>query len=113
MEPGGLREVLTDYFALLSTKEEVMDNGKIREGYAEILGHVDIREEVVFVVMKIIKIDKYPWLDRIHPRILKEKVMKVIDEGRAADVIYIGFTKASDKVLYGRLVQKIKSHGIH
>eukprot|EP00061_Rhincodon_typus_P007818 g29885.t1 len=39
--------------------------------------------------------------------------MKVIDEGRAADVVYMEFSKAFDKVPHGRLIQKIKIHGIH
>ena len=36
----------------------------------------------------------------------------MIDEGRAVDVVYMDFSKAFDKVLHGRLVQKVKSHGI-
>ena len=34
------------------------------------------------------------------------------DKGRAVDVVYMDFSKAFDKVPHGRLVQKIKSHGI-
>ena len=41
-----------------------------------------------------------------------EEVTKMIDEGRAVDVVYMDFTKAFDKVPHGRLVQKVKSHGI-
>ena len=37
--------------------------------------------------------------------------MKMI-EGRAVDVVYMDFSKAFDKVPHGRLVQKVKSHGI-
>ena len=37
-----------------------------------------------------------------------EGVMKKINEGRAVDVVY----KAFDKVTHGRLVQKLRSHGI-
>ena len=36
----------------------------------------------------------------------------MIDEGRAVDVVYMDFSKAFDKVPHGRLVQKVKSHGI-
>lgn len=35
------------------------------------------------------------------------KVTKMIDEGRAAAVVYMDFWKAFDKVLLGRLIQKI------
>ena len=41
-----------------------------------------------------------------------EEVTKMIDEGKAVDVVYMDFSKAFDKVLHGRLVQKVKSHGI-
>eukprot|EP00061_Rhincodon_typus_P007464 g29184.t1 len=41
-----------------------------------------------------------------------EKVTKMIDDGKAVDVVYMDFSKAFDKVPHGRLVQKVKSHGI-
>eukprot|EP00061_Rhincodon_typus_P010069 g34075.t1 len=34
------------------------------------------------------------------------EVMKMIDEGKAVDIVYTDFSKASDKVRHGRLVQK-------
>ena len=40
------------------------------------------------------------------------EVTKMIDESRAVDVVYMDFSKAFDKVPHGRLVQKVKSHGI-
>ena len=40
-----------------------------------------------------------------------EEVTKMI-EGRAVDVVYMDFSKAFDKVPYGRMVQMVKSHGI-
>ena len=36
----------------------------------------------------------------------------MIDESRAVDVVYMDFSKAFDKVPHGRLVQKVRSHGI-
>lgn len=39
--------------------------------------------------------------------------MKVINEGRVADVIYVDFSKAFDKLSHGGLFQKIKMNGIH
>eukprot|EP00061_Rhincodon_typus_P015954 g43910.t1 len=41
------------------------------------------------------------------------EVAKVIDEGGAVDVVYVNFSKAFDKIPPGRLIQKIKMHGIH
>eukprot|EP00061_Rhincodon_typus_P002486 g17699.t1 len=41
-----------------------------------------------------------------------EEVTKMIAEGKAVDVVYMDFSKAFDKVPHGRLVQKVKSHGI-
>eukprot|EP00061_Rhincodon_typus_P006162 g26506.t1 len=37
----------------------------------------------------------------------------MIDEGRTVDIVYMGLNKAFDNVPHGRLVQKIKSHGLH
>eukprot|EP00061_Rhincodon_typus_P015689 g43502.t1 len=76
--------------------EKVMDDSKIRERYVDILGHVDIKKEEVFGVSIKIK-----------------EVTKMIDEDRAADVVYMDFTKTFDTFAHGRLVQRIKSHGIH
>ena len=36
----------------------------------------------------------------------------MIDEARAVDVVNMDFSKVFDKVPHGRLVQKVKSHGI-
>ena len=36
----------------------------------------------------------------------------MVDEGRAVDVVYMDLNKAFDKIRHGRLVQKVKSHGI-
>ena len=41
-----------------------------------------------------------------------EGVTKKLDEGSAVDVIYVDFSKAFDKVPRGRLLHKVKSHGI-
>lgn len=41
------------------------------------------------------------------------EVRKRNDEGRAVDVAYMDFSKAFDKVLHGRLSQKIKMYRIH
>jgi len=37
---------------------------------------------------------------------------KMIVKGDAVDVVYMDFSKAFDKVPHGRLVQKVKLHGI-
>ena len=41
-----------------------------------------------------------------------EGVTKKEDEGSAVDVVYMDFGKAFDKVSHGRLLHKVKSHGI-
>eukprot|EP00061_Rhincodon_typus_P002622 g18031.t1 len=43
---------------------------------------------------------------------LYEEVMRVIDEGKAINAVYMDFSKVFDKVPHGRLVQKVKSYGI-
>eukprot|EP00061_Rhincodon_typus_P005168 g24376.t1 len=42
-----------------------------------------------------------------------EKVTKVVDEATVVDVVYMDFSMAFNKVPHGRLIQKIKMHGIH
>eukprot|EP00061_Rhincodon_typus_P007060 g28349.t1 len=37
---------------------------------------------------------------------------KYIDDGRAIDMTYMDFSKAFDKVPHGRLVKKVRAHGI-
>ena len=42
-----------------------------------------------------------------------EKVTKEVDEGKAVDdVVYMDFSKAFDKAPHGKLLQKIRTHGI-
>jgi len=41
-----------------------------------------------------------------------EDVTKHIEEGRAVDVVYMDFSKAFDKVPHGRLIQKVRRHGV-
>jgi len=43
---------------------------------------------------------------------LFKEVTKMIDEGKAMDVVYMDFSKAFDKFPHGRLVQKVRLHGI-
>lgn len=42
-----------------------------------------------------------------------QEVTKVIDDGRAADVVYMDFSKAFEMIFHGRLIQNIKIHQIH
>eukprot|EP00061_Rhincodon_typus_P002876 g18712.t1 len=46
------------YFTSVFTKEKDMDDGKIREGYVDILGHNNIKKEMVLGVLKNIKMDE-------------------------------------------------------
>jgi len=41
-----------------------------------------------------------------------EGVTKKVDEGSAVDIVCIDFSKAFDRVPHGRLLHKVKSHGI-
>ena len=41
-----------------------------------------------------------------------EEITKWVDEGPPADVIYLDFQKAFDKVPHQRLILKLKSHGM-
>ena len=41
-----------------------------------------------------------------------EEVTKYVDEGNPADVLYLDFSKAFDKVPHKRIVEKVKAHGI-
>ena len=41
-----------------------------------------------------------------------ETLTKLLDEGKAIDIIYCDFSKAFDKVAHGRLLTVLKSHGI-
>ena len=41
-----------------------------------------------------------------------DKINKVLDEGKCADVFYLDFAKAFDKVPHQRLLEKMKSKGI-
>lgn len=47
----------------------------------------------------------------ILPHILDEATKKIV-EGRAIDVVHMEFGMVFDKIPHGRLVQKIKTHGI-
>ena len=42
-----------------------------------------------------------------------EKITDIVDQGEAADVIYLDFSKAFDKVPAKRLIEKMKSCGIN
>ena len=41
-----------------------------------------------------------------------EVVTKELDEGNNVDLVYLDFSKASDKVPFERLFKKLESHGI-
>eukprot|EP00061_Rhincodon_typus_P008190 g30596.t1 len=47
-----------------------------------------------------------------RPLSLTLVVTKMTDDGKVVDVIYMDFSRAFDKVPHGRLLQKVKLHGI-
>eukprot|EP00061_Rhincodon_typus_P004535 g22831.t1 len=76
--------------------EKDMEDSEISVEHSNMLGHFEIKKEVVLGLLKSI-----------------EEVMRVIDKGRAVDVVYMDFNKVFDKVPHGRLIQKTKMYGIH
>ena len=44
--------------------------------------------------------------------VFQDKLTKIIDQGKSADIFYLDFAKAFDKVPYKRLIQKLKNKGI-
>ena len=44
--------------------------------------------------------------------VFMDKITKVLDEGKCADIFYLDFAKAFDKVPHQRLLEKMKSKGI-
>lgn len=42
-----------------------------------------------------------------------EKVTRVIDEGRAVDVVYMDFSEVFDTIPHGMLKHKLMMHGTH
>ena len=44
--------------------------------------------------------------------IFLDKLTEILDQGKQADVFYLDFTKAFDKVPGARLLQKMKNKGI-
>eukprot|EP00061_Rhincodon_typus_P007073 g28375.t1 len=83
MDPEEVGDVLNKYFASVFTKEKDMDDGKVREKYIDILGHVNIKEKEVLGVLKNIKIDKAPGTDGIYPKVLWEtrrEIARVLTE---------------------------------
>eukprot|EP00061_Rhincodon_typus_P008127 g30471.t1 len=109
---GEVGEVLNEYFVLIFTKEKELVEDDLREGRVEFLSHIDIKCKEVLHILKSIRGNKSPGPDGIYPRILREEVMKMIDEGKAIYFICMDFSKDFDNVPLCRLVQKVKSHGI-
>ena len=44
--------------------------------------------------------------------LFQDKLTKIVDQGKAADIFYLDFAKAFDKVPHERLLQKLKNKGI-
>ena len=41
-----------------------------------------------------------------------DKLTKMLDDGKAADVIYLDYSKAFDKICHSKLIRKLEAHGI-
>eukprot|EP00061_Rhincodon_typus_P014272 g41198.t1 len=112
MQPEEVGEVLNEYVVLVFTKEKKLVKDDLREGNVEFLSQVAIKKEEMLCVLKSIKIDRSLNSDGIYPRILRKEVVKMIDEEKVNDAVYVDFSKVFDRVPHGRLVQKVNSHGI-
>ena len=44
--------------------------------------------------------------------VFQDKLTKIIDQEKSADIFYLDFAKAFDKVPHKRLIQKLKNKGI-
>eukprot|EP00061_Rhincodon_typus_P004726 g23288.t1 len=96
LEAEDVGEILNEYFVSVFAQEKGMENSENNVKHANMLGHFEIKKEVLLGLLKSIK-----------------EVTKVIDESRSVDVVYMEFSKTFDKVPHGRLIQKLKMHGIH
>eukprot|EP00061_Rhincodon_typus_P015445 g43125.t1 len=80
MQPEEVGEVLNEYIALVFTKKEDMDDGKIKGEYVDILRHVNIKK---VVMLGKIKVDKFSGPDGINLSILmeaRETIAKTLTE---------------------------------
>eukprot|EP00061_Rhincodon_typus_P015762 g43623.t1 len=88
-------EIRNKYFVLVFTKEKELMEDDLSEESIKFLSQVAIKKEEVLTIFQSI-----------------QKVTKMFDERKAIDIVYMDVNKAFDKIRYGRLVQKVKSHGI-
>eukprot|EP00061_Rhincodon_typus_P006419 g27042.t1 len=129
-------EQLNKYFGSVFAKEDTNnlqemlgDRGpSIKEELKEIL----ISQEMLLGILMGLKAEKSPGLDALHPKVLKEVALEMtdavviifqhsveserdvtsrVDKGESADVVYLDFQKAFDKVPHKGLVRKIKAIG--
>eukprot|EP00061_Rhincodon_typus_P011640 g36813.t1 len=100
-----------------------MEDSEICVEHANILRHFEITLVVGNLLERILRDSIYAHLAKhgfvqgrsclINLIEFFKVVTKVINEGRAVDVVYMDFSKAFDKGPYGMLIQKIKMLGIH
>eukprot|EP00061_Rhincodon_typus_P010093 g34117.t1 len=72
LEVKDVSEILNEYFASVFTKEKDMEDSEICVEHANMLAHFEFRKEVLFGLLKSIKVDKCPGLDGIYSRLLRE-----------------------------------------
>eukprot|EP00061_Rhincodon_typus_P016831 g45251.t1 len=106
--------------------EKDIKDSEICVEHANVLGHFEIKKEVVLGLLKSVKVEKSPGPKGIYPRDSQHGFMqgrscltnlieffkemtKVIEEGIAVDVAYLNFSKAFDR----SLIQKIEMYRIH
>eukprot|EP00061_Rhincodon_typus_P005747 g25627.t1 len=71
-------EILNEYFALVFTQEKDMDDSEVCVEHTHMLGHFEIKKEVVLGLLKSIKVDKSTGPDGIQPSLLREAIEEIV-----------------------------------
>eukprot|EP00061_Rhincodon_typus_P012132 g37677.t1 len=72
LEGKDVGEILNEYFAMVFTQDKGMKDSEICVEHANMLGHFEIKKEVVLGLLKHSKVDESTGPDGIHARFLRE-----------------------------------------
>eukprot|EP00061_Rhincodon_typus_P013404 g39759.t1 len=68
LEAENVGEILSEYYAMVFNKEKDMEDSEICVEHANMLGHFEIKKEVVSGLLKSVKVDKSPGPNGIYSR---------------------------------------------